>query len=90
MLRGNTPASVFGIYVYIVEKYNRSVFYIIYVVQLERLLYFMYLFTKHVHVGFVFSGHNQKKDVFNTAGDEKGKLDKTEMFSYKSVTSLPT
>lgn len=37
---------------------------------------FMYWFTKYVHIGFVFSGRNKKKNVFNTAGDVKGKLDK--------------
>lgn len=45
----------------------------------------MYLFIKCVHIVFILSGHNQKNDVFNTVGDEKGKLDKTEIFSYKSV-----
>lgn len=45
----------------------------------------MYLFIKCVHIVFILSSHNQKNDVFNTVGDEKGKLDKTEIFSYKSV-----
>lgn len=49
----------------------------------------MDLFIKCAHPVFILSSHNQKKDVFNTAGDEKGKLDKIEMVSYKSVTLLP-
>lgn len=80
MLKG-----LFGIYVWVFIQYNGRVFYTTCTVQWEWLFYFMYLFIKCVHIVFILSGHNQKNDVFNTVGDEKGKLDKIEIFSYKSV-----
>lgn len=66
------------------------IFYAFIYVFIHKVCIYIYLFTKYVHIGFVFSGCNKKKHIFNRAGDEKGKLDKTEIFSYKSVTPLPT
>lgn len=80
VLRGKS--FIFGIYVYIIEKYNGSVFYIIYIAEWESFLYFIfYVFIYKVcSYWIIFSGHNKKNYAFSTTRDEKGRWIKLKYF----------
>jgi len=89
VLKGNISGSVFGIHIWIDTVQWDCLLYNIYN-KMGIAFIFMYLFIKCVYIVFILSGHTQKKDGFNTKEDEKGKMDNTEIFFYKSVTLLST